>query len=186
MDASRPGPKSGTSDAARLGPAANVEQLQRILRNAVARVCPRDLDSDREDLVQTAMVRILEHARSAEASEIRSTSYLVKVAFHTMVDVMRRSNRRRAAGIEEIEGPRSALASQVTAPPAHGEIAPALRDCLSGMVSSRRHAVMLYLQGFTAREAARVLHLEEKAIRNLIFRGIHDLRRCLEAKGVTP
>ena len=164
----------------------SIERIRQVLIRAVERHCPPALAANREDFVQTAMVRILEHARSAEASEIRSTSYLVKVAFHTMVDVMRRSNRRRAAGIEEIEGPRSALASQVTAPPAHGEIAPALRDCLSGMVSSRRHAVMLYLQGFTAREAARVLHLEEKAIRNLIFRGIHDLRRCLLAKGVTP
>jgi RNA polymerase sigma factor (sigma-70 family) len=160
--------------------------LQRILRNAVARVCPRELDSEREDLVQTAMLRILERSAGGENSEIRSTSYLVKVAFHTMVDVMRRSNRRRAAGIEEIEGPRSGLAAEVSLPAARPEVSPALRACLAGLVSSRRHAVTLYLQGFTAREAARTLRLEEKAIRNLIFRGIHDLRRCLLEKGVSP
>lgn len=184
MDASRSGPKS--SPAVRMAPAGDAEQLQRILRHAVARVCPRALDSEREDLVQSAMVRILERASGGEASEIRSTSYLVKVAFSTMVDVMRRMNRRRAAGIEEVEGPRSALAAQVIAPHAHPEVSPALHECLSALVSSRRHAVTLYLQGFTAREAARTLHLEEKAIRNLIFRGIHDLRRCLQMKGVSP
>jgi RNA polymerase sigma factor (sigma-70 family) len=185
MPASSPGPKRQVL-VPRGNPAANAEQLQRILRSAVARACPRELDSEREDLVQTAMLRLLERGGEGEDSEIRSTSYLVKVAFHTMVDVMRRLNRRRAAGVEEMEGPRSALAAEVSGPSARPEVSPALRDCLARLVSSRRHAVTLYLQGFTAREAGRMLHLEEKAIRNLIFRGIHDLRRCLVEKGVTP
>jgi len=169
-----------------MGPLDDVEQLRRILQHAVSRVCPRELDSEREDLVQSAMLRILERARGGEASGIRSTSYLVKVAFHTMVDVMRRVNRRRAAGIEEIASPRSELAAQVGAEPARPEVSPAVHECLSTLVSSRRHAVTLYLQGFTTREAARTLHLGEKTIRNLVFRGIHDLRRCLQTKGVSP
>jgi len=186
MDASRSRPKSGTSPAARMGSVDDVERLQRILRHAVARVCPRELDSEREDLVQSAMLRILERASGGEAAGIRSTSYLVKVAFNSMVDVMRRVNRRRAAGIEEVEGPRSELAARVSAAPARPDVSPAVHECLSTLVRSRRHAVTLYLQGFNTREAARMLHLEEKAIRNLVFRGIHDLRRCLQAKGVSP
>lgn len=185
MGPSRPESKLGTA-ALPASPAANPVQVQRILRRAVERVCPRELDSEREDLVQTAMVRLLERAAGGEDSEIRSTSYLVKVAFHTMVDTMRRLNRRRAAGVEELESSRSALAAEVSAPLPRPEVAPAVQDCLARLVRSRRHAVTLYLQGFSAREAGRMLQLEEKAIRNLIFRGIHDLRRCLVEKGVSP
>jgi len=167
-------------------PLASPEELHRILRNAAARAWPRELDSDREDLVQAAMSRVLEGSADEGNSAIRSRSELEKVAFHTMVDVIRRRNRRRAAGIESVEGPRSALAAEVSAPTARPEVSSALRECLAGMVSSRRHAVMLYLQGFTAREAAYVLHSKEKAIQNLVFRGIDDLRRRLVRMGVAP
>src|SRR5215471_4930632 len=127
MGASRPKPDMGKPV---VGSVANPEELHRILRNAVARACPRELESEREDLVQAATLRILERSASGEYSDIRSTSYLVKVAFHTMVDVMRRLNRRKAAGIEEIEGTRSELAAEVSAPPLRPEVSPAIRDCL--------------------------------------------------------
>jgi RNA polymerase sigma factor (sigma-70 family) len=165
---------------------ARAEELRRILRSAVARACPRELDSEREDLVQSALLRLLERTGTGEDNQIRSTSYLVKVAFNTIVDVMRRLHRRRAAGIEEIEGPRSVHALDVDASPVRPEIPRAIRECLARLTRSRRGAVMLYLQGFTAREAARTLQLDEKAVKNLVFRGIHDLRSCLTGKGVTP
>jgi len=153
----------------------------------VARACPRDLDSEREDLVQSALLRIVERTGSGEDIQIRSTSYLVKVAFSTIVDVMRRLHRRRAAGVEEIEGSRSVRAlEEVDSAPVRPEIPRAVRQCLARLTRSRRSAVMLYLQGFTAREAARALQLDQKAVKNLVFRGIHDLRSCLTDKGVTP
>jgi RNA polymerase sigma-70 factor (ECF subfamily) len=166
--------------------AARAEELTRILRSAVARACPRELDSEREDLVQSALLRIMERTGTGEDNQIRSTSYLVKVAFSTIVDVMRRLHRRRAAGVEETEGPRSVRALEVDSVLVRPEIPRALRECLGRLTRSRRSAVMLYLQGFTAREAARALQLDEKAVKNLVFRGIHDLRSCLTGKGVTP
>ena len=178
----QPGPHGGPATVSE----ARAEELRRILRAAVARACPRELDSEREDLVQSALLRILERTGAGEDIQIRSTSYLVKVAFSTIVDVMRRLHRRRAAGVQETEGSRSVRALEVDSSPVRPEIPRAVRDCLAGLTRTRRSAVTLYLQGFTAREAARALHLDEKAVKNLVFRGIHDLRSCLTDKGVTP
>ena len=51
------------------------------LRAAVARACPSDLGALREDLVQTAVVRVLEHEGRDEQNRVRTASYLWRVAF---------------------------------------------------------------------------------------------------------
>jgi DNA-directed RNA polymerase specialized sigma24 family protein len=45
---------------------------------------------------------------------------------------------------------------------------------------------MLYLQGHTAPEIGRLLSWSPAKSNNLVHRGIADLRRCLERKGLRP
>ena len=66
------------------------------------------------------------------------------------------------------------------------EIGEAILDCLDGVVASRRRCAALYLQGHTVPEIARLLEYPESRVNNLVYRGIADLRRCLEKKGVQP
>jgi RNA polymerase sigma-70 factor (ECF subfamily) len=54
------------------------------------------------------------------------------------------------------------------------------------MTGDRRRAVMLYLQGHSVPEAARLLGWTAKRTENLVYRGLADLRHCLRAKGHTP
>jgi len=62
----------------------------------------------------------------------------------------------------------------------------AIRDCLLGLVTPRRLAVTLHLQGHTVPQAAEVLGWDAKRTENLVYRGLADLRVCLARKGVTP
>ena len=66
------------------------------------------------------------------------------------------------------------------------ELGVGIRDCLGGLAEPRRLAVLLHLEGFRAEEASRVLHWDVKRVQNLIYRGLADLRRCLEGKGLVP
>ena len=59
-------------------------------------------------------------------------------------------------------------------------------DCLGGMVEPRRLTVQLRLCGYGLTEAARALGWSRKRVDNLLYRGLADLRRCLEQKGFRP
>ena len=156
--------------------------MLQILRAAVGRSCPSDLAAHREDLVQIALIRVLEHEERGEQNQVRTASYLWRVAFTVIADERR---RRRA---DELRSRRFSVgeeAGQDGATPLP-ELGVGIRDCLGGLAEPRRMAVLLHLEGFRAEEASRVLHWDVKRVQNLIYRGLADLRRCLESKGLAP
>jgi RNA polymerase sigma-70 factor (ECF subfamily) len=69
---------------------------------------------------------------------------------------------------------------------AAGQVGRAIRDCLLGLVTDRRLAVALHLQGHSVPQAAALLGWDRKRTENLVYRGLADLRACLEKKGVSP
>ena len=148
------------------------ERIARVvetLRRAVARACPAELDGMREDLVQAALVRFLE--RPPESGEVRSASYLWRIAYSVAIDELRRLQRKPVLLVE--------ADAEL---PARSDLAVELNDCLDQLSEPRRLAVGLHLQGFTDQEAAQALGWNFKRVRNLIFRGMVDLRRCLQGK----
>jgi RNA polymerase sigma-70 factor (ECF subfamily) len=156
--------------------------MLRTLRSAVGRACASDLAAQREDLVQAALVRVLEREGQGEQNQVRTASYLWRVAFSVIADERR---RRRA---EELRSRRSTVdeESGQRGPTPLPELGVGIRDCLGGLSEPRRLAVLLHLEGFRADEASTVLHWDMKRVQNLIYRGLADLRLCLERKGLAP
>jgi RNA polymerase sigma-70 factor, ECF subfamily len=165
-------------------------RLRQQLVRAVRRVCPGWLSDHADDIVQCAVVKLLE--RRSEGSGPLRPSYLWKVAYTATVDEIRRRRRRREVALDGGEDdPATTVVAEgtVTDPErlqAASEIGRALRDCLVRIVEARRLAVVLHLQGHTVPEAGRILGWREKRVENLVYRGLADLRRCLSAKGMTP
>jgi len=155
-------------------------QLREVLVRAVARVCPPFLASQREDIVQNALMRVLPGiGRPGEQDPIRTSSYLWQAAYTATMDEIRRRSRRKEVALEESAADRPAGASDP-------ELGLEIRDCLERLAPPRRRAVGLHLFGFHAEEAARALGQDVKHMQNLTYRGLADLRRCLEAKGIRP
>jgi RNA polymerase sigma-70 factor, ECF subfamily len=164
--------------------------LRQNLSRAVARLCPRWLQSDRDDLVQAAAMRVmqaLERQRfgGSEGNAALSSSYVYKAAYSALVDEIRRVRRRSETSLEDsaaelavanVADPERAAASR--------EIGQGVEDCLTRLVQDRRLAVTLYLQGHSVPEAARVLGWPAKRTENLVYRGLADLRGCLTSKGL--
>ena len=61
-----------------------------------------------------------------------------------------------------------------------------IRECLAGLSAPRRRAVSLHLLGHTLAETGRSLGWTSKKAEHLVYRGLADLRTCLEGKGVRP
>jgi RNA polymerase sigma-70 factor (ECF subfamily) len=161
-------------------------RLRSVLTAAVARVCPRRLSHLREDIVQSAMLRVIESQGRSEQPGIRTASYLWKVAYTAMVDELRRIDRRREVPMEDglIERPPDTAVSPGGESERH--LAIEIQDCIARLMEPRRVSVVLHLLGFQAGEAARSTGWSLKRVRNLTYRGLADLRRCLEEKGLKP
>jgi RNA polymerase sigma-70 factor, ECF subfamily len=160
--------------------------LRAALTRAVASICPPWLAASAEDVVQVALLRVVEVCRRGDGSTDLSTAYLRKAAYSALVDEIRRLKRRREVpledeGVDTRHSTPAANPEQTTSARQQGR---AIRACLARLVRPRRLAVTLHLVGHSVPEAARLLNWSPKRAENLVYRGLADLRRCLEAAGV--
>lgn len=164
------------------------ERLRGRLARAVARVCPSWLAADRDDLVQAALLKVMAVGREREGNDELSSSYLHRAAFSAVIDELRVRRRRSEVSLEADEGSevretRQATPEQTTRA---REIGRGLRACLAAMSGDRRVALTLRLLGDSVPEVARRLGWPDKRAENLVYRGLADLRACLERKGLKP
>jgi DNA-directed RNA polymerase specialized sigma24 family protein len=167
-------------------------RCQRSLRAAVIR---HGLDESELPLVeQNIRIRLWQvAARDAggapERAEVRALPWAyVDRAMHSAVrDVRRRrcahfgSLGPHALPIHELAlvGPDDA-ASRLE----FGELCRVVRECVGQLAPSRRAVVALHLQGTDRREIARQMGWSEGRVRNLLSRGLADLRCTLLRRGV--
>jgi RNA polymerase sigma-70 factor (ECF subfamily) len=148
----------------------SIERIRQVLIRAVERHCPPALAAHREDLVQMALVRLLERPRG-EGSTPRGASYLWRVAYTVVIDEIRRFRRQQRQAEQLPAGEH-----RTPGPEARSE----LLECLAALQDRRRTAVTLHLRGFRTGEVATALGWTEKQAENLVYRGLADLRACLE------
>jgi len=176
----------GHPDPANPANQEQLEDLRRRLSRAVVRVCPRWLAAHSEDIVQTALLRVLSASRGrGEGNPDLTSLYVEKAAYSAMVDEIRRHRRRREESPDETREAASHRSdSDPEAVAAGREVAEGLRACLAVLATPRRMAVTLHLQGHSVPEVASILTWRAKTAENLVYRGLADLRRCLTAKGL--
>jgi RNA polymerase sigma-70 factor (ECF subfamily) len=166
-------------------------KLRQDFVRAVARLCPSWLSSQREDLVQAAVMRVMhivsKHPDGAGGEPAFASTYLYRVAHSALVDEMRRMTRRQETALDDAAVERTAVTVQDPERiAASRQIGRGIQDCLVSMPRDRRMAVTLYLMGHSVPDAARVLDWPAKRTENLIYRGLADLRACLLHKGIQP
>lgn len=179
------------SETATRKTAEDLAELRRRLLTAVRRVCPAWLAAQDEDIVQEALLkinRVLE--REGETNQPLPASYINKVAYHAMVDAIRRCRQQHHSEIAVEEGLEEMPDNEQSANPeqirATGRLQEGLQGCLEDMVENRRTAVVLRLQGHSVPEIGRLMGWTQTRANNLVFRGMSDLRLCLETKGLAP
>jgi RNA polymerase sigma-70 factor, ECF subfamily len=181
------------TDTSKKNPESSMDyaQLHRDLAKAVDRVCPRWMADRADDLVQVALMRVMEVQRKKEGAAELSAFYLKKVAYSALIDEIRRLRRRQEVSLEGTSDEEETVAYDPAAPDpdperasAGRQVGRAIRDCLGRMVAPRRHAVTLNLQGHSVPEIGRLLGWTAKKAENLVYRGMSDLRGCLGEKGI--
>lgn len=164
------------------------EDLRRRISAAVRRTCPARLREQSEDIVQNVMIKLLKVIRKSDGTRSFSSLYLQKAVSCTLVDEIRRAYRRVEDVVEDGDA-MERVGSESADPERRSrarETQDGILDCLERLIRPRRLAVGLYLNGCSVPEAATLLRWTHRKTESLVHRGMADLRRCLERKGLKP
>jgi RNA polymerase sigma-70 factor (ECF subfamily) len=146
-------------------------------------------EADLEDVLQEVRIRLWRTRSRAqgERDEQVSASYVYRVAVSAAVDLLRRRRARGAeqtVGLEEVAEP-IADHSDPARSVEESELSAQLERAIEAITPSRRPVVRMYLAGYSGEEVAKVMGWSEAKTRNLLYRGLGDLRERLKDMGIT-
>ena len=162
------------------------------LRRTIAKVCPRELGLAFEDIEQEARIGLWTALKS-EREIAFPASYIYKVAVSATVRAIRRAKARREESLPDessVPAVSSAEVARVSASPSpyvlaeRQELRRQIEAGVAQLPANRRLAVRLHLQGLTTAEIGELSGWSEPKARNLVYRGLKDLRQYLRALGI--
>ncbi|MGH7584969.1 MAG: RNA polymerase sigma factor [Gemmatimonadales bacterium] len=146
--------------------------------------------SDIDELLQEIRIRLWRaHGGREGAGEHISAipaSYLQRTAHSAAVDLLRRRRARgadRTVSFEDDPGTEPATPG-ADVDLAERELADQVERAIETIQPSRRPVVRMHLLGHSREEIARLLGWSEAKTRNLLYRGLSDLRERLTAEGI--
>jgi len=144
--------------------------------------------SDRDDLVQEVRVRLW-RALEVERIESLPASYLYRTATSAALVLIRRRRTMREDPLDDVDPSEPGLTATAANPERQAQLSDlALRieRAIETISESRRPVVRMYLAGYGSAEIGELMGWTEAKARNLLYRGLADLRQRLEEAGVTP
>lgn len=141
---------------------------------------------DLDEVMQEVRIRVWRAGRAAAAIETLSSSYVYRAAASAAIDLLRRRRARPEDRVESYAHLERA-AGRASAPDAElisAETIGAIDAALDTIVLNRRAVVRMYLTGYSREEIAELLGWSEAKTRNLLYRGLDDLRHRLTATGL--
>ena len=159
---------------------ALVRQYSRLIRTVVARVAGQRAALIREDVEQEILIALWRRLRNGQDLEA-GPSYVYMAAVRETVRMVRKVLKHEAAPLPE-GGDEPAGAPDPT--PGREEDAAAIEAALRTLQPEREAAVRLHLMGYDVKEVMRLRDWPYHKARNLIARGMADLRQALRERGV--
>ena len=145
-------------------------------------------ESDLDEVMQEVRIRLWRARGTSEMVGEANTSYIYRTASTAALDVLRRRRARQADRHDPIEeGPVAVLSAPTPDP--HGvlegsELADRVARAIETIAESRRPAVRMHLAGYPREEIASLMGWTEAKTRNLLYRGLADLRERLAQEGI--
>jgi RNA polymerase sigma factor (sigma-70 family) len=175
---------------------AILEKYGVFLRQTIPRICPKDLGIQFDDIEQEARLRLW-RAIEAEREINFHGSYIYKIVASVTINAIRRAKSRREEQLRLAEGEEDAAAMEAqtitpttsaeNSPEAQaerGELLRRVEEAMARLPENRRLAVGLHLKGMTTDEIADLMGWSEPKARNLVYRGLKDLRGELRDAGI--
>ena len=157
-----------------------VANYSRLIRSAVGRVAG-PLSEDLADDIEQKVLIALWRAMPGEQMPSHPSSYLYRAAVRETVRTLESVRKLQADALDEnrcdrLPTPEEALEDK--------ELGVTIRHALDSLQPERGQAVRAHLMGFDVREIMSMQDWSYNKARNLISRGMADLRRELRKRGI--
>lgn len=147
---------------------------------------------DVDEILQDVRIRLWKAHPTGENFDSLGVSYLMKVVSSAVIDQLRRRRRHAETSLDDATASEHVHPSLQVAAPAIGEaeaLALRLDAALAALPRNRRIVVQLHLDHYSREEIAGMTGWTEPKVRNLLYRGLDDLRtqlRAQDASGLQP
>ena len=145
-------------------------------------------EADLDEVVQEVRIRLWKTCPTSEQIQALGTSYVYRTATSAALDLLRRRRAHGADRSDSVDSMADHLAD--TTVNAVGtldadELQHQVLAAIETIPSSRRAVVRMHLAGYDRDEIAALMGWSEAKTRNLLYRGLADLRASLSTAGIT-
>jgi RNA polymerase sigma-70 factor (ECF subfamily) len=162
-----------------------VSRFARMVRSVGARHGLSEADLD--DVLQEVRIRLWRSCATSEQVQGLGASYVYRTAATAALDLLRRRRSRGGDLTDSVDEHSERLISSAGAAEALDaqDLERQVLRALDVLPVSRRMVVRMYLSGYEREEIAELLGWTEAKTRNLLYRGLADLRSRLAKVGIT-
>jgi len=161
-----------------------VEKYARFIESQILRFNPQKNGIDPDDIFQEVKIKLW-NVLQDEKKIFSYSSYIKKIVNSCVIDQIRKS--RREEGLLSKEK-RKRISDRRSYYRKHDSFEDDLKklvgEAVESLMNSRRRVVKLYLLNMTLEEIAISLHWSEAKTRNLLYRGLEDVKKKLKEKGI--
>lgn len=145
-------------------------------------------ESALDEVMQEVRIRLWRARGTSEQIGEANTSYVYRTAATAALDVIRRRRSRQADRHDALDEAAAAVLAAPQPDPHQmlegSELAARVSRAIESIPASRRPAVRMHLAGYPREEIAELMGWTEAKTRNLLYRGLADLRERLAREGV--
>ena len=156
-----------------------IEKLSLVIQTSVQSFNPQKLGIDPEDLDQEVRIKLWKIFKSDKKIQNYS-SYIKRVINSIIIDQIRAT--RRYEKIIDLEKQRNLPDQRISNLPIR--IRKNVHVAINSLIESRRKVVRWFLFGLDINEISKILKMDETKTKNLLYRGLNDLKSILRSKGV--
>jgi RNA polymerase sigma-70 factor (ECF subfamily) len=143
-------------------------------------------DADVDEVMQQVRIRLWQARGETEQIRRSPASYVYRTAVSAALDLMRRRRAQRTELSVPLDDPGATLPAQRNphSDLEYLELSRLVARAIDQIPASRRPVVRMHLAGHPREEIAELLGWSEAKTRNLLYRGMSDLRERLTEMGV--
>ena len=156
-----------------------IEKLSLVIQASIQSFNPQKLGIDPKDLAQEIRIKLWKIFKSDKKIQNYS-SYIKRVINSIIIDQIRAS--RRYEKIIDLGKQRNLQDQGISNAPIR--IREDVNLAFNSLIESRRKVVRWFSFGLDINEISKILNIDETKTKNLLYRGLNDLKNILKSKGI--